>query len=126
MTTPPTPPTPLFGQILGGAQIATRHALDRLLGSEDTTFAHWLVLNSLSTGIPIPLDDGAIADLTAAGLVGPGPSLTPAGEERHARLREEIAALSASFLADVPPEDVATARRVLETLTTKATAFTAA
>jgi hypothetical protein len=124
-TTPPTPPTPLFGQVLGGAQNAAREALDRLLAAEGTTFAHWLVLNSLATGTPAPIDGAALADLSAAGLVGPGPSLTPAGEERHADLRERIAALSASFLADVPPEDVATARRVLETLTAKATAFTA-
>jgi hypothetical protein len=124
-TTPPTPPTPLFGQVLGGAQNAARGALDRLLAAEDTTFEQWLALNSLATGTPAPLDDGAFADLTDAGLVAPGPALTPAGEERHAHLRERIAALSASFLADVPPEDVATARRVLETLTAKATAFTA-
>ena len=125
MSTPETP-TPLFGQILGGAQNAARGALDRLLGAEGATFPQWIVLNALATATPTPLDEGAVADLTAAGLVGPGPALTPAGEERHAHLRTEIAALSAGFLADVPPGDVATARRVLEALTAKAEAFTAA
>jgi len=131
MTTPetpsPTPPQPLFGQILGGAQNAARQALDRLLATEGTTFEQWLVLNGLATGTPAPLDvTTAVADLTAAGLVGPGPALTPAGEERHAHLRGEITALSAGFLAEVPPDDVATARRVLEALTVKAEAFAAA
>ena len=132
MTTPETPtppaPQPLFGQILGGAQNAAGQALARLLAAEGTTFEHWLVLISLGTATPTPrpFDDGAVADLTAAGLVGPGPALTPAGEERYAHLRTEIAALSAGFLADVPPDDVATARRVLEALTARAEAYVAA
>jgi len=133
MTTPesqtPAPPTqPLFGQILGRTQNAARGALDRLLAAEGATFPQWIVLNSLATATPTPtpFDEAAVTDLTAAGLIGPGPALTPAGEERHAHLRGEIVALSAGFLADVPPGDVATARHVLEALTAKAEAFAAA
>jgi hypothetical protein len=119
MTDTPTYP-PLFGQQLGAAAAASRAAIDAFLAGEGTTFLHWAVLHSLSTGGAAPLDDGAVADLVAAGLVtrpaGGGLALTPAGADRYRTLRSGVEALSASLLAGVPADDLATTRRVLLTM----------
>jgi hypothetical protein len=118
MTDVPTYP-PLFGQQLGAAAAASRAAIDAYLAGEGTPFLHWVVLHSLSTGGGAPLDDGAVADLAAAGLVAPaggGVTLTPAGADRYRALRSGVEALSASLLAGVPADDLATTRRVLITM----------
>lgn len=119
MTDTPTYP-PLFGEQLGAATAASRAAIEAYLTSEGTTFLHWVVLHSLSTGREVPLDDGAVADLTDAGLVarpaGGGLALTPAGADRYRTLRSGVEALSASLLAGVPADDLATTRRVLLTM----------
>ena len=116
MTDTPTYP-PLFGQQLGAAAAASRAAIDAYLAGEGTPFLHWVVLHSLSTGGGVPLDDGAAADLAAAGLVarpaGGGVALTPAGADRYRALRSGVEALSASLLAGVADDDLATTRRVL-------------
>jgi len=70
-----------------------------------------------------PLDADAVADLTAAGLVTATPALTPAGEERYRELRTMIVGLSARVIADVPPDDLETARRVLVAIADTANAL---
>jgi hypothetical protein len=115
---------PLFGQQLGAAQLATRALLDRLLAEQGTDFAHWAILNTLGSGAAgPPLDADALADLTAAGRVTATPALTPAGEERYRELRTTIVGLSARVIADVPPDDLETARRVLVAIADTANAL---
>ena len=110
---------PLFGQQLGAAAAASRAAIEAYLAGEGTPFLHWAVLHSLSTGGGAPLDDDAVADLAAAGLVAPtggAVDLTPAGADRYRALRSGVEALSASLLAGVPADDLATTRGVLLTM----------
>ncbi|HET6950389.1 MAG TPA: MarR family winged helix-turn-helix transcriptional regulator [Acidimicrobiales bacterium] len=130
MSHPTTPPTPLFGQYLGAAAAASRAAIDKVLADAGTTFPHWLVLNALAIGAAgVVLDDAAVDDHLAAGLVTRTPeglALTDAGEARYAELRAAVQGLSAQLVAGTPPEDMETVRRVLATLTERAQALVAA
>ena len=118
MTT--TPLRPLFGQVLGQAQRAGADALERVLAAHGTDFDHWVALNGLALQAGPPPPPQALADLVAEGLIAV--NLTPAGEERYAELRAAVSDYSTSLLGELPPEDLDTARRVLETLRTNAEA----
>jgi hypothetical protein len=132
--------TALNGQILGQAERATRAVLDGLLAEIGTPFLEWVGLNLLATGGPQPVDDlveqvrtgllepvdhvrAAVGHLLADGLVAGSPlALTPAGAARQAAIRERIAAVTGALYADIPAEDLATAGRVLRTVTERARA----
>jgi hypothetical protein len=135
---------PLSTQIIGQAESALGALLEPLLTGTGITFHQWLVLTvTAASGASIDRDqliarisaarklDGAavetaIAELAAAGLVtADGPvALTDAGRTRYHGIRgalEEITAL----LFDLPPEDLATAGRVLSIVTSRANALLA-
>jgi DNA-binding MarR family transcriptional regulator len=139
MTTAPA----LNGQIIGIAHHATRAVLDRLLRSVDMTFEQSVVLNVVaSADAPIAPDEvvsrvthglkvgagvvtAAIDGLLAAGLlsIGDAVALTDVGAERQRSIRAEIEAITARLYGDLPAEELATAGRVLTTVTARANAM---
>jgi DNA-binding MarR family transcriptional regulator len=136
----------LNGQDIGEAQRATRALLDRLLAETDTTFPAWVTLNVLATsGGALPAEDVVhqvssglrideppvqmtLADLLDGGLVvaaSDGSStvrLTPAGDARYQQVQAGIARISERLYGDLPATDLATAHRVLATVTERANA----
>jgi hypothetical protein len=141
MTTTPA----LNGQIIGMTHYATRALLDRVLRSVDMTFEQSVVLNlAASAGPPMAReqivsratsglkvgDDVAIAaldGLVASGLVSVGDevAITDEGADRQRLIRGEIDTITARLYGDLPAEDLATAGRVLTTVTERANAMLA-
>jgi DNA-binding MarR family transcriptional regulator len=143
MTT--TAPT-LNGQILGEAERATAALLERLLAGIGTTFYEWVALNQTTlSGGTIDHDDlvakmvsglkidqatvlDAVAQLHSSGLLevwqdnGSAVTLTDAGRARHQQIRAAIGEISGRLYAGLPADDLATAGRVLTTLTARANA----
>jgi hypothetical protein len=141
MTTTPA----LNGQIIGMTHYATRALLDRVLRSVEMTFEQSVVLNLAASANP-PMareqivsratsglkvgDDVAIAaldGLVASGLVSVGDevAITDAGADRQRLIRGEIDTITARLYGDLPAEDLATAGRVLTTVTERANAMLA-
>lgn len=141
MTTTPA----LNGQIIGMTHYATRALLDRVLRSVEMTFEQSVVLNLAASADP-PMareqivsratsglkvgDDVAIAaldGLVASGLVSVGDevAITDAGADRQRLIRGEIDTITARLYGDLPAEDLATAGRVLTTVTERANAMLA-
>ena len=146
---PMAPPATLTGQDVGEAEGALTALLDQLLAGTSTgiTRAQYVVLRILALRGPaespaalhdylagqpqLHLDHLQVAelfrDLEARGLVtgsaadGPGPTqLTPDGATLHARLADAVADLTRRLYADLDPDDLATAHRVLVTVTERA------
>lgn len=137
---------PLNGQHIGQAERATRAVLDRLLAEHDTTFVEWVAINLLATTGPVVRDDvlvdrivaglrveppsatGAVAAVVEDGLVGfadGNPTrleLTDAGEARYRTISAGITEISDRLYRDLPYDDLATAQRVLATVTERAKA----
>ena len=139
------PSPPLFGQVLGQAHRASTALLEDLLARHDTSFESWVSLNTLSQQEPgvdrnqfrsqlataFQTDEEAVerllTQLEAGGLIRvdrdngmSSVTMTPEGLAQYAELRESIGNLSAQLLADVDPDDLAAARRVLEQMRTRA------
>jgi hypothetical protein len=124
--------TPLNGQIIGQAERTTRAVLDRLLATTGTSFEQWVALNlsaagtldTLAAGLRIdPAGAAAIvAGLTDAGLLTAAGSLTPAGRARHDEISAGIAGITERLYGGLPAADLATAGRVLTTITDRARA----
>jgi DNA-binding MarR family transcriptional regulator len=133
----------LTGQDIGQAERATRAVFDRLLAESGTTFNGWVILNDLDSNGPTLEQDAqvsrlaralrvdephvraALDDVVGHGLVGRAGTeitLTPAGEVRVRQVRAGIARIAARFYGDLPAEDLATAHRVLATVTERANA----
>jgi DNA-binding MarR family transcriptional regulator len=146
---PMPPPATLTGQDVGEAEGALTALLDQLLAGTSTgiTRAQYVVLRILALRGPaespatlhdylagqpqLHLDHPQVAelfrDLEARGLVtgsapdGPGPTqLTPDGATLHARLADAVADLTRRLYADLDPDDLATAHRVLVAVTERA------
>ena len=144
MTHTPT----LTGQDIGQAEKATRAVLDRLLAETRTEFHGWVILNVLGTngstldqnelmgrvvhGLKIdePTVHAALAELVDHGLIsrtpfaetGPQITLMPAGTARFHQVREGIGQITQRLYGGLPTEDLATAHRVLATVTERANA----
>jgi DNA-binding MarR family transcriptional regulator len=138
MTDTPT----LSGQDIGQAERATRAVLDALLAETDTPFVDWVVLNVLATGPGalardvlagrltqgLKLDDAsveaAIDQVIGRGLVTDGDllRLTADGQALFQRISDGIRRIAERLYGDLPPEDLATAHRVLATVTQRANA----
>jgi DNA-binding MarR family transcriptional regulator len=71
--------------------------------------------------------ESTVADASAAGLVRVGSvvELTPAGRDLHRRVSAGIAAVTPELYGGIPQEDLATAHRVLRTVTARANAYLA-
>src|SRR6266540_2766981 len=146
---PMSPPATLTGQDVGEAEGALTALLDRVLAGANTgiTRSQYIALRVLSLRGPAPspaalhdylagqpqvgLDRPQVAELfqslEARGLVtgsapdGPGPTqLTPEGTALNAKLAAAVAALTKRLYADLNPDDLATAHRVLVEVTERA------
>ncbi|HEX3588861.1 MAG TPA: hypothetical protein VHV74_04445 [Pseudonocardiaceae bacterium] len=140
MTTPRT--TTVTGQDIGAAERATRALLDRLLAATGTDFTGWVLIDRLhAAGGALPgaallrtVAGGlriteatvvaALTGLTRDGLVESTSdvTLTEAGRDRYATIQAGIDALAERLYGGLPTEDLVTARRILVTVTERATA----
>lgn len=140
----PTANQPLNPQVIGQAESALGALLGPVLAEADTSFEQWVVLTVTADGSPVdrtqlvtrivdarkfPAGDvkAAITELAAAGAltVESGTvELTAAGQDKHRWIRIRIQEVT-SGLFDFPAEDLATAGRVLTTVTARANAFLA-
>ena len=147
--TPRPPPAPsLTGQDIGQAEKATRAVLDRLLAETGTSFNGWVILNDLGAAHPtskqndlvgriaggLKIDEqpvrDALAELARQDLIKPAPAaaanpevtITPAGATRFHQLQEAIKQITQRLYGNLPAEDLATAHRVLTTVTERANA----
>ena len=141
MTDAPT----LTGVDIGEAQRAVGAVLDSVLAETGTPFVTWVAINVLATApasVPLGRDElvgrmvaglkldratveSAVADASAAGLVRLGSvvELTAAGQDLHRRVTGEIAAVTPQLYGGIPEPDLATAHRVLRTITARANAY---
>jgi len=141
----PTHPS-LNPQVIGQAESALGAILNPLLARTGTTFNQWLVLTvSAASGAAIDrdqlltritgarkIDDSAvltaIAELTSAELVQALPGegsrigLTETGQARYRSIRTALDEVVSRLFGDLPAEDLATAGRVLSTITERANA----
>jgi hypothetical protein len=135
---------PLNPQVIGQTESALGALLGPVLAETRTSFEQWVVLALTADGTPVnhaqlvarivdarklPAGDvaAAIAELAAAGALTAEAgtvALTAAGQDRHRRIRARIQEVT-SGLFDFPAEDLATAGRVLVTVTARANAFLA-
>ena len=124
------------GQIIGQAERATRAVLDVLLADNDTSFEQWVALNLAATGSTrdeiiarmttvLRLDRSTVDGLLTAPFFADG-DLTDAGRERYQRIADGLAVITARLYGGIPAEDLATAARVLTTVTDRANAELAA
>jgi DNA-binding MarR family transcriptional regulator len=141
---------PVNGQDINLAAQATRKALEVVLAEQGTTFAPLAALNTIGAR-GAALDTAALVGtlagglqveeqavltilhgLAARGLVrrraaeSDGYELTDAGAAEQQRIAERVGNLTAQLYAGLDPEDLATTRRVLVTLTDRATTYLAA
>ena len=137
----------LTGQDIGQAENAVRAVLERLLARTGTAFHSWVIINLLGTGgqtlaeedlvgrmvhglkIADAAGRAAIAAAAGEGLVGRAPdgqiSLTQAGAARSRQVREGIGQITQRLYSGLPAGDLATAHRVLATVTERANAVLA-
>ena len=132
----------LSTQVIGQAESALGAILGPLLARTGTTFNQWLVLTvTAASGSAIDRDqlieritgarkidahqvETAISELAAAGLVldETRVGLTEAGQARYHEIRADLGDITARLFGDFPPEDLATAGRVLAIVTARANA----
>ena len=135
---------PLNTQVIGQAESALGALLEPLLADAGLTFQQWLVLTVTTASggrtdrgqlvariagarkVDGTLVESAIAELAATGrATATGPlALTDAGQNVYERVRGAIDELNAELFA-FPPEDLATAGRVLSIVTARANAVLA-
>jgi DNA-binding MarR family transcriptional regulator len=129
-------------QVIGQAESALGAILGPLLARTGTTFNQWLVLTvTAASGSAIDRDqliaritgarkidahqvETALSELAAAGLVldETRVGLTGAGQARYHEIRADLGDVTARLFGDFPPEDLATAGRVLAIVTARANA----
>jgi DNA-binding MarR family transcriptional regulator len=135
---------PLNAQVIGQTESALGALLEPLLARAGITFHQWLVLTvTAATGTSIDRGEltarisgarkvdgatveAAIAELAAAGLVitDGQVALTETGQASYQSIRNSLEKITAQ-LFDFPAEDLATAGRVLATVTSRANAVLA-
>jgi DNA-binding MarR family transcriptional regulator len=131
-------------QSIGQAENALRAILDRILAQTRITFVQWVMLNMISRGESgvareqlvrqiagaLKLDEqpilAALGGLTTRTLIT-GQSgetgrvaLTAAGEELFHTLRQRIESVAEHLYGDLPAEELAITRRILEVVTERA------
>jgi hypothetical protein len=135
---------PLNTQVIGQAESALGALLEPLLAGAGISFQQWLVLTVTAASggradrgqlvarisgarkVDPTTVESAIDELAAAGLAtATGPlALTDAGQKVYERVRGAIDELNAELFA-FPPDDLATAGRVLSIVTARANAVLA-
>jgi hypothetical protein len=149
MTRTPAPgPSTLNGQDIGQAESAVRAVLNGVLAQTGTQFRGWVILNLLGRSSGAPGEDeltgqlvhglkigedavhAAAAELAWQGLISREPAagggtlvtLTAAGAVRFEQIQGGIRAVTARLYGGLPETDLATAHRVLATVTERANA----
>jgi len=139
---------PVTGQDINLAARATRKALELLLAEQGTAFPPLAAMNVIASRGALLSREAVVRTLANAldvdpqsvqtivhglqtrGLVRPTPDdhfeLTAAGAAEHARLTTITGGLTRQLYRDFSPEDLATTRRVLVTLTERAEQHVAA
>jgi DNA-binding MarR family transcriptional regulator len=132
----------LSTQVIGQAESALGAISGPLLARTGTTFDQWLVLTVTAvaqdgldrdqlvariTGarkIGAEQVEAAVFELANAGLILDQPcvSLTETGRARYREIRAALDEVTGRLFGDLPPEDLATAGRVLSIVTTRANA----
>jgi DNA-binding MarR family transcriptional regulator len=136
----------LSTQVIGQAESALGAILDPLLARTGTTFRQWLVLTVTAASgsvigrgqltarisgarkISRPEVESAISELTETGLAKSLPGdddhigLTEAGQARYEQIRTALGDVTTRLFGGLPPEDLATAGRVLAIVTARANA----
>jgi DNA-binding MarR family transcriptional regulator len=136
-------PYPILNtQVIGQAESALGAILSPLLARTGTTFNQWLVLTvTAASGSAIDRDqliaritgarkidahqvETALFELAADGLVldEPRVGLSEAGQDRYREIRSALDDVTDRLFGNFPPEDLATAGRVLAIVTTRANA----
>jgi DNA-binding MarR family transcriptional regulator len=126
-------------QIVGQAENAHQPILARVLAPTGTTKNQWVALTMTAAAGAVGTAElagrlvgalkvdpaaarDAVAELVAARLLADdasGVRLTAAGEARYAEIRAAIDAIVTPAYAGIPAEDLATAARVLTTVTAR-------
>jgi DNA-binding MarR family transcriptional regulator len=139
METAVTTTSPLLTpQIVGQAENAHKPLIGRILGPTGTTMHQWVALTMTATAGgaieaeqlaaqmvgALKIDHAAahdtIAELVAARLLAdeaPQVGFTDAGRAKHGQIRAAVDAIIAQVYGDIPTQDLATAARVLMTIT---------
>ena len=125
--------TPLNGQIIGQAAIATRALLTRLLDRHHLTFEQSVALRQAATSgraapeavasglrISAAKAEATVSALVERGLLDPDGHLTPPGTTLFTELDAETAAITARLYGDLPANDLHIAGRVLAEVTARA------
>jgi DNA-binding MarR family transcriptional regulator len=135
-------PTPPLTQFIGRTERTLRALMDLVLADTGGTFHQWVALNFTAAegdGIDrselvarlasaLQIDD-AVAEATIAEMADEGLLQTPsgafvalndAGRERYERIRTAVDEITAPLYGDLPPGDLAVARRVLTTISDRA------
>jgi hypothetical protein len=135
-------PTPPLTQFIGRTERTLRALMDLVLAETGGTFHQWVALNlaplngdsidrtQLVAGLANALQiDDAVAEATIAEMADDGllrtasasaVALSDGGRERYTRIRTAVDQITAPLYGDLPPHDVAAARRVLTTISDRA------
>jgi DNA-binding MarR family transcriptional regulator len=138
--------TPTLTQSIGQAERALQAVLNKLLVGTATTFPQWAMLSTIARGgaaVPhaqllrqvasaLKIDEPTVAatldGLTARGFVTTSTDdpasvrMTATGEAHFHSLRQSIEGVTTRLYGDLPPDDLATVRRVLGLVTERANA----
>jgi DNA-binding MarR family transcriptional regulator len=138
--------TPPLTQSIGQTAGTLRRLVKRALADTGTTFDQWQALNlTVASGeidrsqliarladavqIDDPAAEATVGELIVAGLLetvaGSSVALSDSGRDRHARLRGVIEQAVAPVSADLPADDLAATRRVLNTISERVDAVIA-
>jgi DNA-binding MarR family transcriptional regulator len=137
-------PAPPLAQFIGRTERTLRALMEQVLAGTGGTFDQWVALNFTAVNgdsidrsqLIARLADALQIDETAAEATitymseerllqtasGSVVSLSDAGRERYARIRAAIEQTTAPLYADISADDLATARRVLTTISARAKA----
>ncbi|HEV7651638.1 MAG TPA: hypothetical protein VGP26_26090 [Actinophytocola sp.] len=128
-----TQPRLFNGQDINIAAAATRGVLDTLLTSAGLTFLQFVALRAMpgeraavaeraaGPAAPAPAVRAAIDELEAAGLANGDPvEPTARGRELFERITAESVRIGDRLFEGIPAADQATAKRVLDLITTRA------
>jgi hypothetical protein len=135
-------PTPPLTQYIGRTERTLRALMDEVLAGTGGTFHQWVALNFTASGgdsidrgqliaqlanavrIDPTAAEATITEMTDERLLqtasGSLVAFSDAGRERYARTRAAIDETTAPLFADIPADDMATARRVLTTVAERA------
>ncbi len=111
----------LTPRLIGQTEKAMNAILDRLLAGSGVSEPQWVALVLASSGEPQPRPEPVQA-LIAHGLLDGDGRVTDAGAAFRDRIGAQVSEVVHRLWGDLPPADLATTARVLETVRLRATA----